>query len=491
MFTVHPPHQHHRHIRDIEHTKFIRRMLLILAMLGVLLLNVSANCEVLFPMIPTDGTDEKPIHETIFTEILTDGFTGTTDCLQCHSDMGQQLLTTGHWTWEGEAVNVPGFEDQIIGKTNLLNNFCIAVPSNEGRCTQCHISSGWKDDSFDFNNVNQLDCLVCHDSSGQYKKAPTTAGAPDESVDLQMAAISVSAPTRSNCGACHYFAGGGDNVKHGDLSSALNAPAYELDVHMAAEGRNWSCQVCHTTTDHQIRGTSEIHSMDGELRCTTCHASNGIHENGVLDDHIAKVACQACHLPAFARAMPTKVEWYWDEAGQDIDPIPTDEFGMNTYDKKKGRFVYAMNVRPELMWYNHTWEKMAIGVNDTYTEEPVVLSQPLGSKDDPESKLYPFKKMIGRQPADTVNQRIVVPHLFGMAGGENPYWAKYDWDLALAEGAAYTGVPFSGTVGFVDTVMYLTVNHEIAPPSMALNCNDCHNGGIDFTALGYDADPAG
>ena len=127
-------------------------------------------------------------------------------------------------------------------------------------------------------------------------------------------------------------------------------------------------------------------------------------------------------------------------AGQDIDPIPMDEFGMPTYDKKKGRSVHAMNVRPELMWYNHTWEKMAIGVNDTYTVEPVVLfDAPRCSgrvdKDDPDSKLYPFKKMIGRQPADTVNKRMIVPHLFGMAGGANPYWAKFDWDLAMAEGA--------------------------------------------------------
>ncbi|MCA9254133.1 MAG: tetrathionate reductase family octaheme c-type cytochrome [Phycisphaerales bacterium] len=483
-------HPHRRSFTDHRnHATPARIPLLIVPTLLTLFVSLNMTCEGLIPVTPT--STEKSIHETIFTEFIPEGYASTSDCLKCHSDKGLEILTTGHWLWEGAAANIPGYESETIGKTNLINNFCIAIPSNEGRCTQCHISVGWKDTSFDFSDTSRIDCLVCHDNSGQYKKAATTAGAPEETVDLQMAAISVGAPTRANCGSCHYFAGGGDNVKHGDLSSAMTDATYELDVHMAADGRNWSCQVCHTTVSHEIRGTSEVHSMGGELRCTTCHNSKGIHENSVIDNHTDKVACQACHLPAFARAVATKTEWYWDEAGQDIDPIPMDEFGMPTYDKKKGRSVHAMNVRPELMWYNHTWEKMAIGVNDTYTVEPVVLSTPLGDKDDPDSKLYPFKKMIGRQPADTVNKRMIVPHLFGMAGGANPYWAKFDWDLAMAEGAAYTGVDFSGTVGFVDTVMYLTVNHEIAPPSMALDCNDCHNGGIDFTKLGYSADPAG
>jgi hypothetical protein len=97
--------------------------------------------------------------------------------------------------------------------------------------------------------------------------------------------------------------------------------------------------------------------------------------------------------------------------------------------------------------------------------------------------------MIGRQAADAVNQTMLVPHLFGMGPGENPYWAKYDWDLALAEGAAYAGQDYSGEYEFVDTVMYLSINHEIAPKEEARGCGDCHFGGIDFTTLGYDGDP--
>ena len=108
--------------------------------------------------------------------------------------------------------------------------------------------------------------------------------------------------------------------------------------------------------------------------------------------------------------------------------------------------------------------------------------------------IYPFKKMIGNQIADAGNNTMLVPHLFGLKGGPNPYWAKYDWDLALQDGAAYTGQTYSGNYEFVDTVMYLTVNHEVAPKEDALGgenaCADCHSQGqTNWTALGYTDDP--
>jgi hypothetical protein len=109
--------------------------------------------------------------------------------------------------------------------------------------------------------------------------------------------------------------------------------------------------------------------------------------------------------------------------------------------------------------------------------------------------IYPFKKMIGNQVADVVNKRIMVPHLFGLAGGPNPYWGAFDWDLALLDAAAVTGQPYqSGDFGFVDTEMYLSVNHEVAPKEQAWgmggDCGDCHlQGQIDWAALGWSGDP--
>lgn len=102
--------------------------------------------------------------------------------------------------------------------------------------------------------------------------------------------------------------------------------------------------------------------------------------------------------------------------------------------------------------------------------------------------------MVGSKPAGASNNTIPVPHLVGMKGGPNPYWAKYDWNLALQDGAAYTGQTYFGEYHFVDTVMYLTVNHEVAPKEQAYGmdgaCGDCHGDSrIDGTELGWTDDP--
>ena len=127
----------------------------------------------------------------------------------------------------------------------------------------------------------------------------------------------------------------------------------------------------------------------------------------------------------------------------------------------------------------------------------MVLGEPVGAYDDGKSMIYPFKKMIGNQIANTTTKTIMVPHLFGTAGGPNPYWGKYDWSLAVQDAAAITGQaydPATDTLGFVDTAMYLTVNHEVAPKEDAFgmdgDCNDCHfENKLDWTELGWDKDP--
>lgn len=427
-------------------------------------------------------------HENAFLLRHENGYAGTADCLECHADEGGEMLASAHFRWQGVSSQIEGHETHVHGKADLINNFCIAVPSNEGRCTQCHAGFGWKDGTFDFANATSVDCLVCHDTTGTYAKDLTTAGRPVAGVDLTEVALRLGAPSRANCGACHFFAGGGDNVKHGDLASTMATPTRDGDVHMGTDGLDYTCQRCHATTNHAIPGNA-LHSQgEGRVECTDCHLGV-IHQNGTLEQHRVRVACQTCHIPTFSRSMPTKMEWWWGDAGQDVSPIPTDAYGKALYDKKKGSFRFEKSVRPKLRWFNGTWRRFVIGEDDRYTSLPAVLAEPVGSKSDPNSKIYPFKLMVGNQPADTVEQRILVPHLFGAGPGPNPYWSKFDWALALSEGAAYAGQPYSGTYGFVETEMYMSLNHEVAPKSAARACTDCHNGGIDFTELGYSADP--
>lgn len=460
--------------------------------------------------IASGAYETQKLHIGYFTQ---HEFEGTNSCLNCHGLEGADMLMRAHYTWEGIASNITGHEGEIHGKNDLINNFCIAVPTNEGRCTQCHAGYGYADKTFTFDDPKTVDCLICHDQTDTYAKGKTTAGQPAEGVDLDIVAQSVAlndgVPQIKNCIDCHAKAGGGDNVKHGDLAMALLDTTREYDVHMGKDGGNFNCVTCHQARkdsegevlDHGIGGMP-IHSVDeGVLKsCVDCHGdAASIHVGTtvaqITDSHTT-LACQVCHIPTFARETSTKTEWYWSEAGQDIDPIPVDpDTNRPTYDKKKGRFVWENNVRPTLLYFDGKWDRFMIGDgNDQYTSTPVVLAKPTADYTTAGAMIYPFKKMVGDQVADAGNQTMLVPHLFGMKGGDNPYWAKYDWDLAIRDGAAYTGQTYTGDYEFVNTLMYLTVNHEVAPASEAYGkgagCNDCHfNDQIDWQALGWTADP--
>lgn len=459
------------------------------------------------------STNDENIHDLYFSVIL---YEGTESCLMCHQEEGEAALEMGHFKWEGKTVRMEGLEGQTHGKNDLLNNFCIAVPTNEGRCTQCHAGLGYADKTFNFDDPSNVDCLVCHDQSGTYSKGKKTAGMPDPEVDLNAIARSIALggePTRKNCLACHAKAGGGDNVKHGDLSTDMLATTRDYDVHMGQDGADLACTACHDANhdpktgkvNHGNAGMS-LHSVNkGEMKqCADCHGSQmTIHSKtqaNILfeDGWHERLACQVCHIPAIARKKPTKVEWYWSDAGQDIDPIPIDpETGMPTYNKMKGTFVWKNNVRPVLRYSNGNWDRMVINANDKYDEEPIQLGKPLGGYSDPDAMIYPFKRMIGNQPVDPVTRTVLVPHLFGMKGGPNPYWVKYDWGLALEDGAAYTGQDFSGDYAFGSTEMLLSVNHEVAPAEAALgfgptpdSCMSCHQTDyIEWDELGWTDDP--
>jgi len=454
--------------------------------------------------------NEVDIHDLFFS--LRE-YEGTVTCLMCHEKEGLDMLDTGHFKWEGEVKNIVGLEGQSHGKNDLLNNFCIANATNEPRCTQCHAGFGYKDKNYDFTNPLNVDCLICHDQSGTYKKGLKTAGMPDPSVDLNVVARSISIgapPTRKACIDCHAKAGGGDNVKHGDISTDLIATTREFDVHMGVDGANLVCTDCHAANhdpetgkvNHGIAGMS-LHSVnEGEMKqCKDCHGGrDAIHAGLSIEPMFAegwhdRLACQVCHIPAIARKISTKTEWYWSDAGQNVDPIPVDPAtGRPTYDKKKGTFVWSNNVRPTLRYANGKWNRMVVGVSDKYDKEPISLADPVGDYTDPKAMIYPFKLMIGNQPVDPVNKIVLVPHLFGKIGGPNPYWGKFNWTDALIDGAVYTGQDFSGTNDFASTTMLLSVNHEIAPAENALgmesNCGDCHGGGaVDWEGLGWTDDP--
>ena len=445
------------------------------------------------------GTFAAQDHSSLVKGPFKSGPEVTKACLQCHEQQAKEFMQTQHWTW---SVNqeVPGRGKVDLGKKNAINNYCIALPSNNPRCTSCHAGYGWKDASFDFSKAENVDCLICHDTTGSYKKLPAAAGAPAyedtefppksgkiwKAADLEKIAKSVGRTSRATCGACHFYGGGGDHIKHGDLDSSITAPNRSIDVHMAVDGPNMSCSACHKTEHHVIPGKALSVSATGggaTLGCTDCHAGTVHQKNAVLNKHAAKVACQTCHIPTFAKALPTKVWWDWSSAGS-AGPANKDKHGLPTHNKLKGDFKWEKDVKPSYMWFNGSGKRYLAG--DKIDPGKVThLNYPLGDHNDKAAKITPFKIMQGKQPYDSVNNVFVVPNLWG------GYWKHWDWNKAIADGMKAAGLEYSGKYGFAPTDMYWKGNHMVAPKQQALKCNDCHGKGgrLDWVALGYSGDP--
>ncbi len=445
-------------------------------------------------------------HQILAEGNFTSGPEVTAACLTCHNQAALQIHETIHWTWL-----CPADPERELGKAGLtLNNFCISVPSNEPRCTSCHVGYGWSDDGFDFDDPTRVDCLVCHaqtnEETGPYLKFPAGSGNPvaEEKVfpgngrtyfppNWNAVAMSVGRPTRRNCGQCHFNGGGGNGVKHGDLDQSLLTPSRDLDVHMDAEGPDFDCVRCHTTESHRIAGrcykqpaaTDRRSLIDSDLitriTCESCH-TDAPHEPGhKANDHTDIVACQSCHIPTFARVMPTKMFWDWSSAGRMRDGAPYKVMGdldRPTYDTKKGDFIWEMDVVPEYFWFDGTLEYTLL-TDEIDPSDVVRLNVPVGERGDPDSRIYPFKVHLGVTPYDAGNNRMAVPHLFGK--DENAYWKSFDWAKAIQAGTDYIRnsypevMEFSGEVGFVETEYHFQITHMVAPKENSLECAACHS----------------
>ena len=491
---------------------------------------------------PTTGRAKPQKRQTAdhakFSVLKDDFQTGpevTAVCLGCHTEAAKQIMRTSHWTWICPRAKKQLEEEQhvAIGKAeHVINNFCIALPSNEPRCTSCHAGYGWKDKSFDFSDETLVDCLVCHDQTGTYRKFPVSAGHPVyakdfpdgrewppgsgkkwPSVNLSLVAQNVGAPTRRNCGTCHFFGGGGEGVKHGDMDVNLTDPDRSLDVHMATDGVNFACTQCHTTREHKVAGRCfEVPAYEDRefvlrgietnlLACEACHGTAPHDGHPKLNDHADKVSCQACHIPTLARAKATKMWWDWSAAGKmNAEGKPyserNDPTGELSYDTKKGSFIWAKNAIPEYIWFNGRLKHTFMGDKIDYqtphgevcaqahgkfdkmdvTKPAVLINRTQTGYGDPTARIWPTKIHRGIQPYDPVNKTFVIPKLFP-SGPEKAeaYWKAYDWGRAITAGMEYAGLPYSGEYDWIQTEMIWPLKHTVAPKEDALSCVECHS----------------
>ena len=425
-------------------------------------------------------------------------------CLSCHTEAAGQIHRTKHWKLE--YVNPE--TGQTLGKKTMVNNFCISIVSNEPACTSCHVGYGWKDSSFDFTSEENVDCLVCHDTTGSYKKAsgmagnvvtrdmefPPGSGKIVHAIDLSKIAQKVGKSSRDTCGACHFFGGGGDGVKHGDLDSSLSAPDRELDVHMDATGLDFTCATCHKASNHDVAGSRYVPTaqdkkgarMPGRTdngnpaTCVACHGNtpHKLAKGARLNQHAIKIACQTCHIPAFARGgIATKMIWDWSTAGQrDAEGkhiVRKDAKGHITYDSRKGDFILAENVKPEYVWFNGHVDFTLVTDKVEKSEQHTRINRLGGSPTDGKSMIWPMKVVRGTQPYDPINKTLVTPHIAG--NDDTGYWKNLVWDKAVEVGMKGSDHPFSGKVDFIKTEMSWPITHMVAPKEKALGCPECHS----------------
>lgn len=401
----------------------------------------------------------------------------TEACISCHNGRHEEVMASNHWNWEREEY-IQGRGVVYMGKRNAVNNYCLATEGNEIACAKCHIGFGMKSvKTFDFKDPRNIDCLVCHDTTGMYAKASNAAGMPDPEVDLALVAASVGRPNRNNCGVCHFYGGGGNNVKHGDLEEALLEPERDLDVHMAANGANLQCVDCHITEKHNIRGKLySVSSMNrNRVTCEQCHGSTP-HQDDLLNEHTLKVACQTCHIPEYAKENPTMVYWDWSTAGKLRDGKPYEERdaeGNIVYLSKKGSFRWGKNLKPEYVWFNGTANHYLPG-DEVDPSQPVVLNQLNGSYADTDAKIFPVKIMHTRQFYDPETHLLLLPKLFAPTPGSGALWQDFNVRLAVQVGMQEKGLPFSGKMEFIETVMYWPINHMVAPKEKSVQCSECH-----------------
>lgn len=479
--------------------------------IGLAMPGIGMAQQTVVPSIPGEGSTADHSKFEILQKEFMSGPEVTDACLSCHNQADDQVkMHSIHFDWSYEHPET----GQLLGKRNVINSFCGSVAGNEPRCTSCHAGYGWEDmNQPPPQEANAVDCLVCHDRSGNYTKLSTGAGHPPMeakgttitgakawAVDLRKAAQSVGMPGRDNCGNCHFYGGGGDNVKHGDLSSVLYNPSHDVDVHMSSKeegGEGMTCSTCHASDEHAWAGSRyNVEAADttgtgkpGEHRysasCQSCHGTepHPVTLKGVkLNDHTDKLACQTCHIPSFARGgVPTKTVWDWSTAGKldkDGKPIHEDNYvsstgeHLHTYLSTKGNFDYGENVVPHYAWFDGQVEYSTIDrkIDPTKTVEVNSIN---GHPGEADSRIWPFKRMEGRQAYDVENKNLVYTHVWGPKT-DTAFWTNFDWAKAIDAGMKAANQPYSGKFDFVDTYMYWPITHMVAPSEQAVECEECH-----------------
>jgi len=293
------------------------------------------------------------------------------------------------------------------------------------------------------------------------------------------AAQNVHATTRKSCLNCHGGAGGGDGTKRGDMSSALVDPPLSVDMHMSSAGGGMVCADCHDAGGHRMRGRGlDLRPNDVAERfsCESCHSERphgdwsgtGV---GLRDNHAGRVACQSCHIPTYAKGVPTEVSRDWENPHFSAAAC-NGRGGWLPEEIKQG------DLTPTYAWFDGTSEVYYLGetvMDNVPTKilgdgsEAYVLGMPNGDVASADAKLYPMKEHLSKL-ALNLETNILVPQ------STFEFFRTGSFAAAVQAGLEQTaGMSPSDSYEVVQVHTYQTINHGVEVASNALECGACHS----------------
>ncbi len=368
--------------------------------------------------------------------------------------------------------------------------------------------------------LGNIDCLACHVDPEVYVSGPKAIAkglktvVKDEkgrlvykvNVDIDRIAKNIiDVPTSANCLACHAFSGGGPHLKRPnigpDLYTGKTRDGRVFDVHIAS---GMSCIDCHPGEGHKFSTNCvDCWAREGDRpgeKARTCSSCHGEKPHGgvlgiFLNTFHGRVACQTCHIPVIGGgSWPTEDyrDWSattfhpdkkrWKFAVPDPETRATDKWYLQEtvepvytwYNGRRQVYLFPEAVEPE------KGSPLEVKPVNGVSAGVVYYVKPMGSRDDPNSKIYPFKlhrAVVPYSPSD----KVLVPMKVGIA------FVTGNAQAAALKGAEIAGIKWDGRT-YVTYVRYMQVNHGVKPAEEALMCLDCH-GPVEkrmpWSELGY------
>jgi methanogenesis multiheme c-type cytochrome len=435
-------------------------------------------------------------NEAMSTHYMTEQTWSDSSCSGCHAGVYEEVSESDHvqqdlkkWT----SIMEYGVDVDSIDEDSMAVTY-----------GQVHPGGGYMSDY----GVD-IDCMACHNQVGYDFEARAESIASGDFENANEAAIEESseeiqgdtlymvsymldvlaplplvtevhdevngAPGKTLCSSnCHSA-----DVETTAVAWTLEDSA-SYDVHDSVD-----CQECHVTEDHNIGSreylfSSEDVHMDSELGVLECDSSGcheGISHGTIADGHLETVSCESCHIPALPGS---------DETGTPV---------LKSFSWKNGvreDVTYDSEFTPTISWSS--------GVS--YDTLPTAQEQ------TSDSVLKPFNVITGIWWDEGIDAEVLADPDNSSSIG-NPIApaevlsadANGDGNVTVEEISTYDG-DSDGTADYPNAVLrhvelYYQVSHNIVSSSVGLEdplvCADCHGStatAIDWTALGYEKDPA-